>query len=116
VLALHRDLLCLRRSCPALSNGTRELTQASFDDYARWFTMLRSDPIAQRVLVLCNFSNAPQSIPVAKASAGWNRLLWSEDPRYAGPAHAAAPPKQIESSTSAVDLGAWSCALYSSDP
>ncbi len=50
-LALHRDLIALRRRTPALANGRKDLTRVRCENESdRWLSVERSDPDGSSVL------------------------------------------------------------------
>jgi len=88
LLALHRELLALRRRTPALHRGGYRTHEASDDGlYAYWRS--HGD---QRVLVALNFGPEPRTLPVpadARRRLGTaTGAALAEDPRVLGPRQA----------------------------
>jgi maltooligosyltrehalose trehalohydrolase len=110
-LALYRDLLAARRSTPALSNCDKTRTGVAFDEARRWLVIERGDESGARAALLCNLSDAAQTLP---APEGPLRLaLYSNDPRYCGDSSHAAPPERLGADgADELELAAWSAALY----
>jgi maltooligosyltrehalose trehalohydrolase len=59
----HRALIDLRRRLPALQDGRMEQTTVDFDEAAQWLMMARGS-----VLVVVNFANEAQTIPLTGCS------------------------------------------------
>jgi len=59
----HRALITLRRRLPALQDGRMEQTTVDFDEAAQWLMMARGS-----VLVVVNFANEAQTIPLTGCS------------------------------------------------
>ena len=57
VINLYCELIQLRKRCPCLHNGRKDLTRVDFDEGAQWLRMERSDPSGGRAVLFCNFSN-----------------------------------------------------------
>ena len=95
-VALHRDLLRLRRDDPAFTDPRPEaLDGAVLSEHAFVLRYLQDDPRRDR-LVLVNLGPTfargavPEPLLAPPDGAGW-RLMWSsEDPRYGG--HGTPPP------------------------
>ena len=62
VLKWYKDLIALRRSVPALTDGRLDRVQVRFDNRAEWLVINRDD-----VQVVCNFASDRQAIPVRTA-------------------------------------------------
>ena len=58
VLNLYCELIQLRKRCPCLNNGRKDLTQVDADEAAQCLRMERADPSGSRAVLLCNFSNS----------------------------------------------------------
>jgi len=82
ILRLYRDLISLRKQHPSLGNGRKDLTEIQFNEQAKWLVMKRSDPAGTRALLVCNFSSAEQSIPVAADAGSWRMALRTGDGAY----------------------------------
>jgi maltooligosyltrehalose trehalohydrolase len=100
ILALYRDLIALRKQPPSLGNCRKDLTEIEFDEQAKTLVMRRFDPAGSGVLLICNFSAATQSIPVAASSRGWRMALWTGDAAYGG----SPGPRPVESVASGSEI------------
>jgi maltooligosyltrehalose trehalohydrolase len=69
LLAWHRDLIALRRSMPDLVDGRLPEVAVSDSDGQAWLSMQRG-----RLTVVCNLSNQPQRVPLARAAPTRVRL------------------------------------------
>jgi maltooligosyltrehalose trehalohydrolase len=69
LLAWHRDLIALRRSTPDLVDGRLAEVAVNGSDGQAWLSMQRG-----RITVVCNFSNQPQRVPLARAAPTGVRL------------------------------------------
>jgi maltooligosyltrehalose trehalohydrolase len=90
VVALHRDLLRLRREDRAFTDPrTTALDGALLSDRAFVLRYLQDDPMRDRLLLVnlgATFATGavPEPLLAPPAGAGW-RVIWSsEDPRYGG--------------------------------
>lgn len=73
LLDWHRSLISLRRSTPALQEGSLDHITVDFSERDSWLTLYR-----QSVTIICNFSPEPLSIPLR-----WSgRPLLSSDPDF----------------------------------
>ena len=59
LLAWYKQLIALRRSSRALTDGRLERVQTTYDERAQWFVMRR-----ENVEVICNFAPDRQAIPI----------------------------------------------------
>jgi maltooligosyltrehalose trehalohydrolase len=73
LLRWHRDLVRLRRSEPALLDGSLDRAQLSFDEERRWISVARGS-----VTILCNFDVSPQELPLASGRP--RRVLLASEP------------------------------------
>jgi len=113
-LALHRDLIALRRRLPALCNGRKDLTRVRCESESdRWLSVQRSDPNGSSVLLLVNFADAPRVVPIDDPRA--RRLaLFTDAAAYGGAA--ATPPAELDHTTTTVELPPESAAIYCDVP
>lgn len=111
MLRLYQDLLSLRRASPALSNCRKDLTRAHYSEQSRWLAMQRTDPSGAAALVLCNFTDRPQRVPV-RFDGPWNRALYTQDAVYGG--SASPPPDQLSASSASASvlLQGWDAVVY----
>jgi maltooligosyltrehalose trehalohydrolase len=142
LLALHTDLLALRREEPTLTPGA---SVVHVEGSAEWCTQLRSMPLqgdifdsvrGQRTLWCAfNLTGRPLEVPApAEAPWGWRLRLSTDEPTYGGagtttaivPAAQAEPvvdaPKRLlaasvpaEARARMVRLAPWSAAVYVRD-
>ncbi len=82
----YRDLIALRRSRPALSDGRRERVEVAVDEEARTIVMRRGD-----VVVCCNISGEPRS--VTPQAAGARVVMASRDGVVVGEGVVRLPPR-----------------------
>src|SRR5262249_9170195 len=104
ILAWYYDLLEIRRQNAALNNCRKDLVRTEYDPRARWALIERCDPSGASALLVCNFSESKQAIPIPFCDTEWSLRLWSGGPRY-GPS--APEPRRFE-------LVGSSAALYTS--
>jgi maltooligosyltrehalose trehalohydrolase len=71
MLKWHQDLIRLRRSEPALSDGDLEAVRVKFDETERWLVVERG-PIS----VVCNLAENRQAVPVR---AGHHKILMASE-------------------------------------
>jgi maltooligosyltrehalose trehalohydrolase len=109
---LHRDLISLRKQHPSLGNCRKDLTEIRFDEKSELFVMKRADPSGSAALIVCNFSAAAQTIPVAPAPSKWQLTLWTGDPTYGGSGAPSPVEELVAGSSSEVHLSAFETAVY----
>ncbi len=73
ILNWHRSLISLRRSTPALRDGSLERVDVEFSDRDSWLTLYR-----QSTVIVCNFSGRRQSVALRFPA----RPLLSSDPDF----------------------------------
>ncbi|HEV2444764.1 MAG TPA: malto-oligosyltrehalose trehalohydrolase, partial [Candidatus Sulfopaludibacter sp.] len=100
ILAWYRNLIALRQRSVALRNCRKDLARIAYHNAnpdARWFAMERRDPSGPRALLVCNFSERPQTIPIPWQDVDWTpRLSSGEARRWAD----------------RYELSEWSAAVY----
>jgi hypothetical protein len=74
--------------------------------------MKRADPSGSAALIVCNFSAAAQTIPVAPAPSKWQLTLWTGDPTYGGSGAPSPVEELVAGSSSEVHLSAFETAVY----
>jgi maltooligosyltrehalose trehalohydrolase len=74
LLQWHRDLIALRRRIPALSDGSFDGIECSWDEDSAWFRLTRGP-----VTVAVNLADHPQAVPVGDAGT----VLLASDPSAA---------------------------------
>ncbi len=72
-LRWYRDLIALRKTRACLKDGRLDRTTARFNETARWIAISRGE-----LLLVCNFGQKEQCIPVKSASTA-TLLLWSPE-------------------------------------
>ena len=82
LLALHRDLIRLRRSEKTLRPGACE-AKVLFEPGESWIAIRYSCPEERELLAVFNFSESPVTIPPPE-SGGWRRRWSTEESRYGG--------------------------------
>ena len=112
LLALHKDLLRLRRVHPALANLRKDLCEARIDPPARSLVVHRRDPASPCIVAAFNFSSEPKRVELPSAEVASNLLLWSAAPQYGGSVDAIAPPQRIDAGSASIDLAACSAAMF----
>ena len=114
-LAWYRDWIAVRKQLAPLRNCRKDLLRAEWDAPNRWLAVERGDPSGDRALLVSNFSETAQAVPVPFRDVPWSLRLWSGDKRYGQPA--APPPATISSdSPCTLELPGTSAALYVSAP
>ena len=115
ILRLYKDLLALRRHHPALNNCSKDLTAVATDEKAKWLVMTRSDLAGEAAMLICNFSERSQVIPLGSAGRRrWELALWTADPTYGGNPEASRPSNFIVAETivGEILLNEFTAALY----
>ncbi len=87
-LALHRDLLALRRTDPVLSRQSRNLDGAVLSDHAFVIRYFSDDGFDRLLLVNLgpdlDLAPAPEPLLAEPTGAGWELQWCSESPLYGG--------------------------------
>lgn len=97
MLALHRDLLRLRREHACLRNGRKDLLAIEAHEERGFMIVQRWDPSGSTALVLLNFAPRPERLPILSAvGPRWELALYTADPRYGG--DGPAPPALLDAS------------------
>jgi len=107
LLAWYRDCIATRKRHPALHNCRKDLLRAECDSARQSLVVERGEAGPERALLVCNFSETRQAIPIPFRPAPWSLSLWSGAARYGPPA--AEPPQEL---SGVVELPATSAALY----
>jgi maltooligosyltrehalose trehalohydrolase len=111
LLAWHRDWIAMRKQHASLRNCRKDLVRAEWDGQGRCLTMERRDPSGSRALLVCNFSEAVQSVQIPFRDVPWSLGLWSGAARYGPPAPE--PAALIANNEAAlVEMAASGAALY----
>jgi maltooligosyltrehalose trehalohydrolase len=111
-LRLCRDLIALRKQYSCLGNCRKDLTEIWFDEQSKFFVMKRTDPSGSAALLVCNFSNNPQNIPVTAEPQGWRLALWTGDAAYGSNSGARPAEMLTAGANSDVRLSAFEAAIY----
>jgi maltooligosyltrehalose trehalohydrolase len=112
VLRLHRDLISLRKQHSSLSNCRKDLTEILFDEQSKGFVMKRTDPSGSAALIVCNFSESPQRVPVPGECQGWKLAFRTGDPAYGGPPALSSVDKLVIGPDFQVPLAPFEVAVY----
>ncbi len=72
LLAWHRELIKLRRGCPALTDGRQNPADVQINEEQKWLLMRRGP-----VKIACNFSGETQTVPLMKEQIEARLLLTS---------------------------------------
>ncbi|MEP6692486.1 MAG: malto-oligosyltrehalose trehalohydrolase [Gemmatimonadaceae bacterium] len=107
VLALHRDLLRIRRDEPALRPGDATL-DVTGDGRDGWIATRLSSPRGATLLSLFNLSDKPRVARLPDPPHRWHRLLSTDDERYGGRGITSAAPAVAGSFT----IAPWSATLH----
>jgi maltooligosyltrehalose trehalohydrolase len=110
ILRLHRDLISLRNQHPSLGNCRKDLTEVHFDEQSKFFVMKRTDPSGSTALIVCNFSETAQPVPVPAEPKGWQLALWTGDAAYGG-GRTPCPPHTLATNIRVL-LDAFEAAIY----
>lgn len=110
-LAWYRDWIALRKRLAALRNCRKDLLRSECDPHNQWLAVERRDPSGERALLICNFCESAQAIPIPFRDVPWSLRLWSGDERYGPPA--APPPAAIAGdSPGTIEIAPAGVALY----
>jgi maltooligosyltrehalose trehalohydrolase len=96
MLRLYRDLIALRKSHPALSNGRKDLLQVSSSEAPRWLVVARGDEGGDAVTILVNFEDSPQRIPFCGRAGAWDLALGTHEPKYGAEPASRQPPAGLK--------------------
>ncbi len=108
LLAYYRELIALRKSHPALHNGSRKnLEVAALEDQN--CLVLKRWEGEETVICVMNFSQSPQTVPLEQETGTLRQLINSADDRWNGPGAIT----NAEVSTNEVSLQPESIAIYS---
>jgi maltooligosyltrehalose trehalohydrolase len=112
LLALHRDLLRLRREEPALRPGAARVRVES-DAEDRWITLELEPPTGSTLLALFNLADEQRLLPVSSRDGTCWRLRFStRNSRYGGPSDTPQTAVRGGGGTSQIDALPMSAALY----
>jgi maltooligosyltrehalose trehalohydrolase len=111
VLAWHRDWIAMRKQHAALHNCRKSMVRAECDAQSQWLVVERRDLSGSRALLVCNFSDDMQEVPVPFRSVPWSLCLWSGATRY-GRSSAGPVPQILENQPFIARLAGPSAALY----
>jgi maltooligosyltrehalose trehalohydrolase len=98
ILDWYRSLIALRHRTPDLSDPRLEHTSVEFDEVARWLSMRRG-----RTLVVCNFADLSQQLPMPEGESTLEVLLASSSSVTIGERHILMPPASVAILTKADD-------------
>lgn len=77
VLAYYKTLIALRKNLRCLSNNRKDLTQVYFKEEGDWLILIRRDPDGSQAVLIVNFLEEKQWIPVPFAQGRWKLILRS---------------------------------------
>ena len=117
IFDFYCDLIALRKRHSCLSNCDKKRTRVEYDhEQQKWIVIERGARSGARAMLLCNFSEDSQLIPILPSNGHpWQLVLWSGDAKYGGGKELTSPPAQIghENGTHAgIHLSGWDVALY----
>lgn len=114
LLALHRDLLALRRRHRCLGNCRRDLCRAQASADESYLVLERGDPEGEAALALFNFSATARRIPLPEASGRFTLALTSAAARYGGPRGGEPPLPELDFAKGprSVHCPAWGVLVY----
>jgi maltooligosyltrehalose trehalohydrolase len=115
LLHLYRALLALRRRHASLSNCRKDLATVVFSEEAKWMVMERSDISGDAALLICNFSEDVQSIPVNPVGRAWKLALSTADPSFGGAAKNASLANPTLNDAATIPLAGFSAVLHFAD-
>jgi maltooligosyltrehalose trehalohydrolase len=101
----YRRLIDLRRSVGDFENGRLDPGAVSFDEAARWLSFHRGESV-----VICNFANAQQCVPIAR-DATRLRIALASKPGVRVEAGAIGLPPVSVAILTPTDRGSWTGAL-----
>jgi len=111
LLAWHRDCIAMRKRHASLNNCRKDMVRTEWDRPGQRLVMERRDPTGSRALLVCNFTQAAQSVQIPFRDVTWSLGLWSGAARY-GP-ETPEPLANIPNDVSGqVEMAASSAALY----
>jgi maltooligosyltrehalose trehalohydrolase len=113
LLALHRELLRLRREVPAFGAGSPGSTKATALESARCL-LLRRDEGASSALIAANVSPEPRTLALPLESGTWRRVFDTAEEAWLG-AGGAAPALLQGSVAVAISLAPHSLAAWVKD-
>ncbi len=90
ILDWYRSLIALRHRTPGLCDPRLEHTSIEFDEVARWLSMRRG-----RTLVVCNFADLSQQLPLREDASTLEVLLASSSSGTIGERHILMPPSSV---------------------
>jgi len=96
LLALHRELIRIRKTDPALSRTDRESMEVSSFETEHALVVLRRNGSAQTAAVF-HFGDVQGTLPLSLPGGPWEKVLDSSDARWGGPG--GAPPEMPNTAT-----------------
>jgi maltooligosyltrehalose trehalohydrolase len=111
IICLYRDLVGLRREHPSLGNCRKDLTEIQFEE-SKFLVIKRGDPSGELALIVCNFSDLWQTIPVTFEATGWKAILWTGDPAYGRSAKNSSVERPRLGSDRRISVGPFEAAVY----
>jgi maltooligosyltrehalose trehalohydrolase len=114
LLALHRDLLQLRRDSPSLHCCRKDLTRVEASESKRWLSMERRAANGSSTLCLYNFADRAARAPVALGGRRLLLAIWTGDTRYGTEAGTTPPLQVLDGSVNHVVLPPETAVIYTS--
>jgi maltooligosyltrehalose trehalohydrolase len=71
LLAWYREWIAIRKQCAALRNCRKDLVRTEWDSNRRWLAIERGDPSGSRAVLICNFAEAAQTVPIPFPGEAW---------------------------------------------
>lgn len=71
LFAWYREWIAIRKRHSALGNCRKDLVRTKCDPGARWLAIERSDASGSRALLVCNFAEAKQTVPIPFHDEAW---------------------------------------------
>jgi maltooligosyltrehalose trehalohydrolase len=112
VLRLYQDLIALRKRWTCLGNCRKDLTRTTFSEQSKWMVMERVDSSPPRALLVCNFGNSHQIIPVVGGETEWRLEIWTAAGIYGGTQDQQGPPELLGLESSEIMIDTGQAALY----
>jgi maltooligosyltrehalose trehalohydrolase len=84
LLSLYSDLLALRRRCPALADGRKDLARVTMNEDEGWLALERGRDSDSGALCLFNFSDVRRRVTLSPAPGDYALALATWDARYGG--------------------------------
>jgi maltooligosyltrehalose trehalohydrolase len=116
LLALHRELLRLRRTHPALGTGVEAAATVVIE--AERVLVVHRRRGEEEALVISRFAERAGRVALPLPRGAWRKLLDTSDPAWRpSPASGERAPERVVSAGEVeLPLGAWGCLVYLREP